>query len=59
MSDEIDTRENENPDDDGEMAGREPVDIVEGPVGSASLREPSEIEREDPRTDADALPTPD
>jgi hypothetical protein len=54
MTDEIRTRENEDPDGD-----REPVDVVEGPVGSASLREPSEVEREAHGADLDAQPTPD
>jgi hypothetical protein len=54
MTDEIRTRETEEPDRD-----REPVDVVEGPVGSAALREPSEIERETHGADDDALTSPD
>jgi hypothetical protein len=33
----------------------EPVDVVEGPVGSSKLKEPSEVEGSVPSVDADDL----
>jgi hypothetical protein len=61
MTDEIRTRESDDPDGNGEPGARspDPIDVVEGPVGSAALREPSEVEREGLGADLDALPTPD
>ena len=58
MTDEIRTRESDKADGDDER-GSDPIDVVEGPVGSAALREPSEVEREGLGADPDALPTPD
>jgi hypothetical protein len=40
----------------GVKPGDERVDVIEGPIGSASLREPSEIEDEGAGADLDALP---
>lgn len=40
----------------GVTPGDERVDVVEGPIGGASLREPSEIEDEAAVADLDALP---
>jgi len=61
MTDEIRTRESDDPDGRGEPGARGPdsSDVVDGPVGSAALREPAEVEREDLGADLDALPTPD
>ena len=48
-----DKHANEHPD---EHAQPDASDVVEGPVGSARLREPSEVESEDAGADLDQLP---
>jgi hypothetical protein len=61
MTDEIPAREDDDPADNGEPEerGSHPIDVVDGPIGSASLREPSVVEREGLGADPDELPTPD
>lgn len=48
-----DQHANDHPD---EHAKPDASDVVEGPVGSARLREPSEVEAEDAGADLERLP---